>query len=90
MVYLKAHGEKLSDLCAGKNKSEVSWIYCFMLLAPKNYIDYLLRQCCRHWFGMDTKSDRLEWCDKLNEALANVRQWYSDAARPIPAKRMEI
>lgn len=44
----------------------------------------------RHWFGLDTKVDRLDWCDKLNEALINVRQWYSDAAQPVPTRRMEI
>lgn len=44
----------------------------------------------RHWFGMDTKQDRVDWCAKLNEALANVRQWYSDAAQPIASRRMEI
>ena len=74
----------------GKTSQKFQVFIESLLLAPKNYIDYLPRQFCRHWFGMDTKSDRLEWCDKLNEALANVRQWYSDAARPIPAKRMEI
>ena len=30
---------------------------------------------------MDTKDDRLDWCDKLNESLANVRQWYADASQ---------
>ncbi|XP_067932572.1 anillin-like isoform X2 [Watersipora subatra] len=44
----------------------------------------------QYWFGMDTKIDRLEWCEKLNEALANVRQWYSDAARPVASKRTVI
>jgi len=82
------------DKCARPNTIEL--VIVRPLSKSDNNADSMNRQIRdrmvyeQHWFGMDTKSDRLEWCTKLNEALANVRQWYSDAARPIPAKRMDI
>ncbi len=44
---------------------------------------------CRHMLSADTKEDRLVWCDRLNEALANVRSWSPEALRPIKVQAVE-
>lgn len=31
----------------------------------------------------DTKEERILWCNKLNEALENIRAWQVDALKPI-------
>lgn len=37
----------------------------------------------RHMISADTKEERINWCNKINRALANIRTWHSDALRPI-------
>ncbi|KAG8188570.1 hypothetical protein JTE90_007176 [Oedothorax gibbosus] len=37
----------------------------------------------RHLLSADTKEERIVWCNKLNEALANVRKWDAQALRPL-------
>ncbi len=37
----------------------------------------------------DTKEERLVWCERLNEALANVRSWNSEALRPVKVHAVE-
>lgn len=39
--------------------------------------------CFRHMISADTKEERINWCNKINRALANIRTWHSDALRPI-------
>ncbi|XP_042896597.1 anillin isoform X2 [Parasteatoda tepidariorum] len=36
----------------------------------------------KHLLAADTKEERVLWCDKLNEALSNVRKWDPHALRP--------
>ncbi|XP_061163081.1 anillin-like isoform X2 [Saccostrea echinata] len=37
----------------------------------------------RHMISADTKEERINWCNKINRALANIRTWHSDALRPV-------
>ncbi|KAL8608419.1 hypothetical protein ACOMHN_002652 [Nucella lapillus] len=37
----------------------------------------------RHMLSADTKEERILWCNKVNQALANIRTWHSDAIRPV-------
>ncbi|XP_029642281.1 anillin isoform X2 [Octopus sinensis] len=37
----------------------------------------------RHMLSADTKEERILWCNKLNEALENIRAWQVDALKPI-------
>ncbi|XP_062607207.1 anillin-like isoform X2 [Saccostrea cucullata] len=37
----------------------------------------------RHMVSADTKEERINWCNKINRALANIRTWHSDALRPV-------
>ncbi|XP_052822337.1 anillin [Octopus bimaculoides] len=37
----------------------------------------------RHMLSADTKEERILWCNKLNEALDNIRAWQVDALKPI-------
>ena len=37
----------------------------------------------------DTKEDRLAWCERINEALSNVRSWSPEALRPIKVQAVE-
>ncbi|XP_013408740.1 anillin isoform X2 [Lingula anatina] len=43
-----------------------------------------------HLLSADTKEDRLVWCNKLNEALTNLRTWHADALKPIKKKTSNI
>ncbi len=37
----------------------------------------------------DTKEERLLWCERMNEALHNLRSWNPDAMRPIKVQAIE-
>lgn len=37
----------------------------------------------RHMMSADTKEERILWCNKVNQALDNIRSWQPDALRPV-------
>ncbi|KAG8201252.1 hypothetical protein JTE90_019890 [Oedothorax gibbosus] len=41
----------------------------------------------KHLISADTKEERITWCNKLNEALTNLRKWDPKALRPIEEKQ---
>ncbi|XP_054717020.1 anillin-like [Uloborus diversus] len=41
----------------------------------------------KHLLSADTKEERVVWCNKLNEALTNVRKWNPQALRPVDFKQ---
>ena len=56
---------------------------CFQII---HYFNKSIRSVVvffRHMISADTKEERINWCNKINRALANIRTWHSDALRPI-------
>jgi hypothetical protein len=54
-------------------------LYSQTFYITKKYFIYFFR----HMLSADTKEERINWCNKINRALANIRTWHSDAMRPI-------
>lgn len=41
----------------------------------------------KHLLSADTKPERIVWCQKLNDALTNIRKWNPHALRPLEMKK---
>ncbi|GAB1597531.1 anillin-like [Argonauta hians] len=75
------------DICARPNTFEMRTV---RPLRPGEEDTLITRKhhtmaTIRHMLSADTKEERLLWCNKLNEALENVRAWQQDALKPISA-----
>ncbi|KAK3085514.1 hypothetical protein FSP39_004457 [Pinctada imbricata] len=78
------------DICARPNTFEMVTVRQPRRGEPDTLVSktYNTMTTVRHMLSADTKEERINWCNKINRALANIRTWHSDAMRPIklPAK----
>ena len=47
------------------------------------FFTFLFFSFFRYLLTADSKVERIEWCNKINEALENVRKWDPNALRPV-------
>ncbi|XP_076111793.1 uncharacterized protein LOC143080032 isoform X3 [Mytilus galloprovincialis] len=73
------------DICARPNTFELVTVRQPRRGEPDTLISktYNTMTTTRHMLSADTKEERINWCNKINRALANIRTWHSDAMRPI-------
>ncbi|XP_077983493.1 anillin-like [Glandiceps talaboti] len=82
--------------CINKNITMVAREFCarpntFELVtsrpAQRTDEDNLVLTCegpitkIKWWISADTKDERIQWMDKLNKALVNLRQWNKDPSK---------